>query len=312
LPEVLNAGEEAGFLTKEGALLLDPTGETEYGAPMCPPEGDAGTGMVATNSVAVHMGNVSAGTSIFSMVVLEKPLSQVYPEVDMVTTPTGKPVAMIHCNNCTSDINVWVDMLNGFMSAMGHPSDKGSIYPVLFSAAMRGDSDSGGVVNCGYFSGEPITNVNEGRPILVRTADAILTFENLSRSLVFGAISTIAIGMEILKMECVQIDVLLGHGGFFKTPGTAQKLMAAALRVPISIMETAGEGGPWGIALLAAYRVHRAIGETLEEYLTNKVFGNAKRITETPDPDDEAGFTTYIERFKAILPAERAAVAGLK
>ena len=312
LPAVLGAGEDAGCLTPEGALLLDPTGETAPGAPLCPPEGDAGTGMTATNSVAARTGNVSAGTSVFAMVVLERPLSRVYPEIDMVTTPTGKPVAMVHCNNCTSDINAWAGMLGGFLAAMGRPAGAGEIYPALFQAAMRGAKDCGGVVNCCYVSGETITDVAEGRPMLVRTPDAELSFENFARSLVLGAVTTLASGMRILAQEQVRIDVLLGHGGFFKTPGTAQKLLAAALDAPVSVMENAGEGGAWGMALLAAYRVRRTQGETLEAYLSERVFGGVKCVTEQPDAQDAQGFAAYLRRFDAILPAERAAVASLK
>ena len=312
LPTVLNAGEDAGSLTAEGARLLDPTGTLQPGALVCPPEGDAGTGMVATNSVAVRTGNVSAGTSVFAMIVLEKGLSKVYPEIDMVTTPTGKPVAMVHCNNCTSDINAWAGMLHGFAAAAGKPVDMGDVYVSLFNAAMEGEKDCGGVINYNYFSGEPVTGLDEGRPMLVRMPDAKLTFANFARSLVFGAITSLKLGMDILTAEKVQIDSLLGHGGFFKTPGVGQKLMAAALGTPVSVMETAGEGGPWGMALLAAYRVNRSEGETLEDYLSEKVFGENKGTKAEPDAADAEGFTAYTKLFVAGLEAEKAAVKAMR
>lgn len=312
LPQVLNAGEEAGTLTEEGAKLLDPTGQLEAGVPLCPPEGDAGTGMAATNSVAVRTGNVSAGTSVFAMIVLEKPLSKVYPEIDMVTTPSGKPVAMVHCNNCTSDINAWADMLYGFAGAAGLEIKKGDVYTTLFNAAMKGEADCGGVLHYSYLSGEPITGMEEGRPMMVRLPDTSFSFANCARSLVYGAMVTLKLGMDILAGENVRMDSLLGHGGFFKTPGTAQKLLAGALNTPVSVMETAGEGGPWGMALLAAYRVHRETDETLEDYLAHHVFAGANSVTIEPDSEDVQGFAVYAQRFEAGLSAERAAVSALK
>ena len=312
LPQVLNAGEEAGTLTEEGAKLLDPTGQLEAGVPLCPPEGDAGTGMAATNSVAVRTGNVSAGTSVFAMIVLEKPLSKVYPEIDMVTTPSGKPVAMVHCNNCTSDINAWADMLYGFAGAAGLEIKKGDVYTTLFNAAMKGEADCGGVLHYSYLSGEPITGMEEGRPMMVRLPDTSFSFANCARSLVYGAMVTLKLGMDILAGENVRMDSLLGHGGFFKTPGTAQKLLAGALNTPVSVMETAGEGGPWGMALLAAYRVHREKNETLEDYLTHHVFAGANSVTIEPDAEDVQGFAAYARRFEEGLSAERAAVSALK
>ena len=309
LPAVANAGEEAGCLTKEGAKKLDPTGELEAGCPLCPPEGDAGTGMAATNAVAVRTGNVSAGTSVFAMIVLEKPLSKVYPEIDMVTTPTGKPVAMVHCNNCTSDINAWAGMLKGFVDACGLNISMNDIYVNLFNAALNGDKDCGGVVNIPLFSGEPVVGLDEGRPMMVRMPDAKLTFANFARSLVAGAMTSLKIGMDILVDENVQIDSLLGHGGYFKTPGVGQKILAAALKTPISVMETAGEGGPWGMALLAAYRVNGKRGETLEQYLNSYVFAGAKGSSESPDAADVAGFDAYTERFTQALAAQKAAAA---
>ena len=311
LPAVLNAGEDAGSLTAEGAKLLDPTGVLEAGALVAPPEGDAGTGMTATNAVAVRTGNVSAGTSVFAMVVLEKPLSKVYPEIDMVTTPTGKPVAMVHCNNCTSDINAWAGMLKGFCEAAGKSVSMGEIYTALFTSALAGDKDCGGVVNLPLFSGEPVVGLNEGRPMMVRTPDAALTFANFSRSLVAGAMSSLKLGMDILARENVKIDSLLGHGGYFKTPVAGQTILAASLNTPISVMETAGEGGPWGMALLAAYRANRQENQTLEAYLQDQVFGHAKSVSISPDAADAAGLEAYTQRFSACLDAQKAAIAKL-
>ena len=311
LPAVLNAGEDAGSLTAEGAKLLDPTGVLEAGALVAPPEGDAGTGMTATNAVAVRTGNVSAGTSVFAMVVLEKPLSKVYPEIDMVTTPTGKPVAMVHCNNCTSDINAWAGMLKGFCEAAGKSVSMGEIYTALFTSALAGDKDCGGVVNLPLFSGEPVVGLNEGRPMMVRTPDAALTFANFSRSLVAGAMSSLKLGMDILARENVKIDSLLGHGGYFKTPVAGQTILAASLNTPISVMETAGEGGPWGMALLAAYRANRQENQTLEAYLSDQVFAHAKSVSISPDAADAAGLEAYTQRFSACLDAQKAAIAKL-
>ncbi len=311
LPKVLSAGEDAGCLTAVGAKLLDPTGALCAGAPIAPPEGDAGTGMTATNAVAVRTGNVSAGTSVFAMIVLEKPLSKVYPQIDMVTTPTGKAVAMVHCNNCTSDINAWAGMLSGFANAVGAKVSMGDIYTALFTSALAGDADCGGVVNVPFFSGEPVVGLNEGRPMLLRTPDAALTFANFSRSLVAGAMTSLKLGMEILEKENVKIDSLLGHGGYFKTPLVGQNILAASLKTPVSVMETAGEGGPWGMALLAAYRVNKKEGQTLEAYLNESVFANAKTVTATPDAADAAGLDAYTVRFVKSLEAERAAVAYL-
>ena len=312
LPAVANAGGEAGALTEKGARLLDPTGELEAGAVFCPPEGDAGTGMTATNAVAARTGNVSAGTSVFAMIVLEKPLSKVYPEIDMVTTPTGKPVAMVHCNNCTSDINAWAGMLKGFCDAAGLSVTMNDIYKAIFRSALEGEKECGGVVNVAMLSGEPVIGLEEGRPMLVRMPDAKLSFANFARSIVCGAMTALKIGMEILKKENVQIDSLLGHGGYFKTPEVGQKLLAAALGTPVSVMETAGEGGPWGMALLAAYRLNRAENQTLEDYLNQCVFASARAVQVTPDAGDAAGFDAYTQRFLQALEAEKTAAAAMK
>ena len=312
LPVVLDAGMDAGTLTQEGAKLLDPTGALQPGALAAPPEGDAGTGMTATNAVAERTGNVSAGTSVFAMIVMEKALSKVYPEIDMVTTPTGKPVAMVHCNNCTSDINAWAGMLRGFLEALGQKVSMGDIYTALFTSALEGAKDCGGVINMPMFSGEPVVGLAEGRPMMIRTPDAALTFANFARSLVAGAMSSLKLGMDILYKENVQIDSLLGHGGYFKTPLAGQKILAASLNAPISVMETAGEGGPWGMALLAAYRVNKADGQTLEAYLNEKVFAHAKSSTVEPDAADVEGLNAYTARFTASLPAEKAAIEYIK
>ena len=312
LPRVVSAGEDAGRLTEAGARLLDPTGKLQPGALMAPPEGDAGTGMTATNSVAPRTGNVSAGTSVFAMIVMEKPLSKVYEEIDMVTTPTGAPVAMVHCNNCTSDINAWAAMLQEFSAAAGRPASMNDVYGAIFRSAMTGEPDCGGNVNVNYLSGEPVTGFEEGRPLTVRMPDPALTFANFSRALVFGAMISLRLGMDILSREDVAVDRLLGHGGFFKTPGTAQKLMAGALNIPVSVMKTAGEGGPWGMALLAAYRVQKKEGQTLEQFLNDEVFAATTATAIAPDPTDVQGFAAYAARFVQALKAERAAVDAMR
>ena len=311
LPQVLCAGEEAGMLTEEGARLLDPSGALCAGVPMAPPEGDAGTGMVATNAVAKRTGNVSAGTSIFAMLVLEHPLSRVYPEIDLVTTPDGAPVAMVHCNNCTNEINAWAQVFQGFLEAMGEKADRNRIFSVLFGAAQAGAADGGGLVPCNYLSGEPIAGLEEGRPMLVRTPDAVLSFPNLMRAQLYSALATLRIGLDILAGEQVAVDRLLGHGGFFKTPVVGQKMLAAAANVPVSVMETAGEGGPWGMALLAAYLVERSGAETLEHYLDSRVFAGQRVSVQQPDPEDRAGFEAFLARYVRGLAVERAAVEHL-
>ena len=261
-----------GYNYSFGAALLDPTGELESGIPLAPPEGDAGTGMAATNAVAERTGNVSAGTSVFAMIVLEKPLSRVYPEIDMVTTPTGRPVAMVHCNNCTNEINAWAEVFRGFLEALGQKPDMNAVFTAMFSKAYEGEADAGALVLYNYLSGEPITGMDEGRPLLVRSPEAKLNFANFMRAQLYSALATLKIGLDILADEHVNVDRLLGHGGFFKTPEVGQRILAAAANSPVSVMTTAGEGGPWGMALLAAYRANRAEGQTLEDYLENKVF----------------------------------------
>ena len=275
LPKVLVAGDAAGILTEEGAKKLDPTGNLEAGIPLCPPEGDAGTGMVATNSVAQRTSNISAGTSFFSMVVLEKPLKDLHTEIDMVTTPDGSLVAMVHSNNGTTDLNAWVNLFKEFADSIGADVDMNQMYGTLYNKALEGDADCGGILSYGNYAGEPITNVEKGRPMVVRTPETKFTLANFMRSHLYTALGVIKVGMDILtKDEGVEIDTVLGHGGLFKTKGVGQKVLADAINTPVVVMETAGEGGPWGMAILAEYMVKRAEGEKLEDYLKNKVFGS--------------------------------------
>jgi sugar (pentulose or hexulose) kinase len=277
LPKVLMAGDAAGTLTAEGAKLLDPTGERPAGIPLCPPEGDAGTGMVATNSVAARTGNVSAGTSVFAMIVLEKPLSKLYPEIDMVTTPTGKPVAMVHSNNCTSDLNAWVGLFREFAQALGAEVNDTRLFELLYNKGLEGDADAGGLLAYNYFSGEHLTGLEEGRPMVVRTPDSKFTLANFMRMHLFSSPGALKIGLNIFSKEKVKIDQVLGHGGLFKTKDVGQKMMAAAMNVPVSVMETAGEGGAWGMALLAAYMIRRVEGET-HVYLRTSRDGKCNRL----------------------------------
>ena len=312
-PKVLVAGENAGTLTAEGAKLLDPTGKLQAGVPVCPPEGDAGTGMVATNSVKVRTGNVSAGTSVFGMVVLEKDLSKAYDEIDIVTTPTGYPVAMAHCNNCTSDLNAWVGLFKEFAEAFGMDVDMSKLFGTLYNKALEGDAECGGLLAYNYFSGEHITGFEEGRPMFVRTPESKFNLANFMRVNLFAALSVLKTGLDILfKQEGVQADKIYGHGGLFKTKGVGQGILAAALNTPVSVMETAGEGGAWGIALLASYMVNKKDGETLDDFLADEVFHGETGVEMQPDPKDVEGFDEYLKRYKAGLPIERAAVDSLK
>lgn len=311
-PEVLDAGEDAGTLTEAGAKLLDPSGTLQAGAPMCPPEGDAGTGMVATNSVDVRTGNVSAGTSVFSMVVLEKDLSRVYPELDLVTTPSGAPVAMVHCNNCTSDLNAWVNIFKEFAEAFGVDVDMNKLFGTLYNKAMEGDADGGNLLAYNYISGENITGMEEGRPMFVRTPNSKFNLANFMRVNLYTALGALKIGNDILlKEEGVKVDKLLGHGGLFKTKGVGQQILADAMNTPISVMETAGEGGAWGIAVLASYMIQKAEGETLGAYLNDKVFAGQEGSSLNPDPEGVKGFDEFIKIYKAGLPIERAAVDSM-
>jgi sugar (pentulose or hexulose) kinase len=312
LPKVLVAGDTAGVLTEEGAGLLDPTGQLQAGIPLCPPEGDAGTGMVATNSVAERTGNVSAGTSVFAMIVLEKALSKVYTEIDMVTTPTGKPVAMVHSNNCTSDLNAWVDLFAEFTHTLGVEISQPRLFEMLYQKALTGDADCGGLLAYNYVSGEHITHLEEGRPLFVRTPESRFTLSNFMRVHLFSALGALKIGLDIFEREKVKIDQVLGHGGFFKTKEVGQKIMAAAMNAPVSVMETAGEGGAWGIALLASYMLHKAQDESLESYLSNKVFASENVSMIAPDRGDVDGFAAFMERYKKGLIIERTAVDVLR
>ena len=306
LPRVLPAGQPAGALTRAGAALLD--GLLSPGTPFAPPEGDAGTGMTATNAVAPRTGNVSAGTSIFSMVVLERPLKRVYPEIDLVTTPAGAPVAMVHCNNCTGDMNGWVELLREAVCLFGGEAPTDRLYTRLYEHSLTGEADCGGVTVVNYLAGEGVTHFDEGRPLVVRGADSRLTLANFLRAQLYSTLATLKIGMDILADEGVAIDSLTGHGGLFKTPVVGQSYLAAACGTPVTCMETAGEGGPYGMALLAAYLLERTAGETLDAYLAARVFHHTSCTTLAPDPDAQAGFRRYLERFRGALAAERAAI----
>ena len=311
LPEVLSAGDEAGMLTEEGAKLLDESGNLEAGIPLCPPEGDAGTGMTATNSVAVRTGNVSAGTSVFAMVVLEKTLETVHQEIDMVTTPDGHLVGMVHCNNCTSDLNAWVGLFEEFYELMGQKTDRNTLFGTLYRKALEGDEDCGGLMSYNYYSGEPVTGVESGRPLFMRRPDSKLGLANFMRTHLYSSLATLKYGLDILfKEEHVTLDKLMGHGGFFKTKGVGQRIMAAAADVPVSVMETAGEGGAWGIAVLAAYRKDKKPGQSLSDYLNEQVFADAKAETMEPDAKDVEGFNAFMTSYINGLAAERGAVEG--
>ncbi len=309
LPDVLPAGADAGALTEEGFRMLD--GLLPAGVPFAPAEGDAGTGMTATNAVAPRTGNVSAGTSIFSMVVLEHPLERVYEEIDLVTTPTGAPVAMVHCNNCTNDTNAWVGVLGETARLFGAEPSAGELYTRLYEKSLEGDPDCGGVLVCNYLAGEGVTHMDAGRPLAVRTPESKFTLANFFRAQLYSTMSTLKIGMDILAAEHVAIDSLTGHGGLFKTPVVGQSYMAAACGAPVTCMETAGEGGPYGMALLASFLLNREGGERLEDFLSKKVFAGVSGSTIQPDPACVAGFNTYIQRYKALLEVEKTAVAVL-
>ena len=310
LPKVLSAGENAGTLTAEGTAFLDPQGDLKAGIPLCPCEGDAGTGMTATNSVRAHTGNVSAGTSDFAMIVTDKPLG-VHREIDMVTTPSGLPVAMVHCNNCTSDINAWVGLFYEFTQALGASITKSELFSMLFKKALEGSPDGGGIVSFNYYSGEGVTDFDEGRPLIIRQPDSRLMLADFMRTQLMSALATLKIGMDILtERENVKIDRLYGHGGFFKTPEVGQRILSAAVNAPVSVMETAGEGGPYGMALLASFMLNKS-GETLEDFLDKKVFAAAQISTLTARGDEIEGFSAFLERYKKALSVERTAVEVL-
>lgn len=312
LPRVLTAGEAAGVLTESGAKLIDPSGDLSAGIPLCPPEGDAGTGMVATNSIAPCTGNVSAGTSIFAMAVLEKPLAGVYKEIDMVTTPVGAPVAMVHCNTCTSDLDAWVRLFSELLSASGNPMQKGALYDMLYNAALSADTECGNLLSYNYYSGEPVTDAADGRPLFVRTAESRFTLPNFMCNLIFSTLATLRIGMDILfEKEQITLTRLYGHGGLFKTPTVGQQLAAAALHTPVAVMKTAGEGGAWGIALLAAYLREKSENESLAQYLNNRVFANDDGTCLSPNAEDIARFEHFLARYKNGLPVEKLAAEVL-
>ncbi len=309
LPKVLTAGQSAGKLTEAGSALLD--GLLPAGIPFAPAEGDAGTGMTATNAVAPRTGNVSAGTSIFSMVVLEKPLEKVYEEIDLVTTPAGAPVAMVHCNNCTNDTNAWVSVLGEAARLFGANPSTSELYRKLYEKSLEGGADCGGVLVCNYLAGEGVTHMDAGRPMVVRRPDSVFNLANFFRAQLYATMATLKIGMDILAEEGVAIDSLTGHGGLFKTPVVGQSYMAAACNAPVTCMETAGEGGPYGMALLAAYMLQRSEGESLEDYLASRVFAGVSGSTAEPETDTAAGFDSYIKWYKALLEVEQAAVKML-
>ena len=328
LPQVLVAGQHAGSLTAEGAALLDPSGLLQPGAVFCAPEGDAGTGMVATRSVAPRTGNVSAGTSIFAMVVLEHPLGTVHHELDLVTTPAGDPVAMVHCNNGASELAAWVGLFSRFAEASGIPSASDAVFDILFTEALGGEPDAGGLLTYNHVAGEPIAGLAEGRPLFVRTPESRLTLANVMRAQLYGVFATLALGMRVLSDEGVGLDQMYAHGGMFRTAGVAQRFLAAAIDSPVSVGETASEGGAWGIAVLAAYVTQSTASArdsgaptaassdssdrlTLDEYLANRVFRDASFDTVHPDPADAAGFAAYLENYRAGLDIERAAVTAL-
>ena len=313
LPDVLMAGDNAGVLSEEGAKILDVSGRLEAGIPLCPPEGDAGTGMTATNSVGVRTGNVSAGTSVFAMIVLEKELSKVYPEIDLVTTPDGALVGMVHCNNCTSDLNAWVNIFDEFAASIGAKVDKNTLFSVLYNKALEGDTDCGGLISYNYFSGEPVTGFDEGAPLFVRKAEDKFNLANFMRTHLYSSLAALKAGLDLMfKEEDVKVDTMFGHGGLFKTKGVGQRIAAAAMNSPVSVMETAGEGGAWGIALLASFMEHKEEGESLQDFLNNKIFAGQTGSSMEPDPADVAGFDQFMKRYMAGLAIEHAVVDALK
>ena len=308
LPEVLTAGTNAGSLSADGAALLDPSMALQPGAAVCPPEGDAGTGMVATNAVAPRTGNVSAGTSIFAMVVLERPLKNAHHELDVVTTPAGDPVAMVHCNNGASELAAWVGMFERFAEAAGVPLDTDAVYQTLFTEALAGEADAGGLLAYNHLAGEPIAGLVEGRPLFVRTPDSQLTLANTMRAQLYGVFATLSLGMRVLASEGVTLDRMYAHGGMFRTAGVAQRFLAAALDAPVGVAETASEGGAWGIAVLAAY-----VGsdQSLDAFLNERVFASGGAAIVAPNSNDVAGYATYLDRYSAGLDIERTAVEVL-
>lgn len=310
LPSIVPVGERAGKLTESGAKLLDPTGTFKAGVPCCPPEGDAQTGMAATNSITPKTGNISAGTSIFSMIVLEEKLKAVHREIDIVTTPCGAPVAMVHCNSCTSDLDAWFGMFGELLKEAGCDMPKGKLYDLLYGLAAEGETDCSGIVSYNYFAGEPVTGVKDGKLLMMRDPDSAFNIRNLVRSLVYSCIASLKAGMDILtEQEHVKLEKIYAHGGFFKTPVPSQNFLSAALGADVTLMQTAGEGGAWGIALLADYMVCRDSGETLEDYLNNRVFADMKGNTVSPKSEDVDGINKYMKNYLSGLASVRAAVS---
>lgn len=308
LPEIMTAGQNAGYLTEEGAKLLDTSGNLSAGIPLCPPEGDAETGMTATNSVSPKTGNVSAGTSVFAMIVLDKNLEGVYPEIDTVTTPTGKPVAMVHCNTCTTDINAWVSIFSELAKLLNADVDKSNLYNLLFNKALEGDADCGNLMAFNFYSGEHIIGLTEGRPLFVHSPESEFNLANFMRANLYSSLCVLKMGLDILfKKENVKIDRVFGHGGFFKNKNVAQKIMAAAIDTPVTVLDTAGEGGAWGIALLAAYMTD-GNGTTLEKFLSDKIFSGKIEKTVLPKREDVIGFEKFLDRYKKCLPIEKSAI----
>lgn len=311
-PKVLVAGEKAGVLTLKGATLLDESGKLKSGIPMVPPEGDAGTGMTATDSVAPRTGNVSAGTSIFSMVVLDRPLSRLYKDIDMVTTPTGRPVAMVHCNNGTSELDQWFNLFKELCEKIGKPVKNSELYDLMFFESLNGDSDCSDIIYFNYLSGEPVCGLVSGLPLLVRKAESRFNFANFMRSQLYSVFAALSIGNEILIKEKVQIDRLTGHGGMFKTKDVAQRFLSAAMKAPVTVMETAGEGGPYGMAILASYYLYKDEYYTLEEYLTRSVFKNRRGNTMMSTKEEITGFERYMDNYRKLLVTEKSATENLK
>ena len=312
LPEALLAGSSAGSLTEHGARLLDPIGTLQAGVPFCPPEGDAGTGMTATDSVTPYTGNVSAGTSIFAMIVLSEKLSAIYKEIDVVTTPSGAPVAMVHCNNCLGDFDAWVGVMGQAAKMLGADVKTSELYDKMYQAALSGDPNCGNLLSYNYISGEHVTGFSEGRPLFIRKPDSRFTLENFMRTHLYSSLGAIRMGMDTLFLkENVRIDKISGHGGFFKSAYAGQRIMAAALQTPVTVMQTAGEGGPWGMSILAAYSSKKEEGETLSDYLTNKVFSGSSGTTVEPDPEDIQGFMSFMDHYRNGLCIERAATEAM-
>ena len=310
-PKVLVAGEKAGMLTARGAKLLDEEGDLESGIPFCPPEGDAGTGMTATNAVAPRTGNVSAGTSTFAMIVLEHPLKELHREIDMVATPTGAPCAMSHANNGTTDLNAWVNLFGEFSALMGHPVDAGELFTKLYTNSLQGEADAGGLLPYGYYSGENITMINEGRPIFLRTTKSHFNLANFMRANLYTSLGAVKIGLDILRDEGVKVDRIMGHGGFFKTKGVGQRYLSAACEAPVTVMNTASEGGAWGIALLAAYLIDQQPQETLGDYLDQRIFAHLDGDTLNATPEDITGFQKFMKHYRAGLRVEKAAISAM-